>query len=226
MAEHDNTAERELLQAIEGLGDLGSTATPNSGSDQSAVPGGAAGDMGTNIKSRLSFFSSKFSGEDSVLNLSIQDVNKIVTGFVLFFGLWLCLTLAKGLIDLGNMPKFKVSPFGVGEDNQVERTILLNTIEFYDNTLLGRNIFKAIEKKHIESVRVSSKVGNMAKNLKVTGLSWTPGDDNRYAMIEDTRSGVTHYLEEGDPILIFNVHKILEDSVIVRHKDKEEIEIR
>ena len=71
-------------------------------------------------------------------------------------------------------------------------------------------------------------VYDIAKNLKLTGLAWVPdSDEEKMTMIEDSDSGITYFLREGEEISSFSVKDILNDSVVLRYDNSgEEIKLR
>jgi len=62
----------------------------------------------------------------------------------------------------------------------------------------------------------SSKLVDMTKTLKLTGISYNPTDPKKvFCMIEDVQKGITTFLREGDPIGLLKVSKIMEDHAVL-----------
>jgi hypothetical protein len=72
----------------------------------------------------------------------------------------------------------------------------------------------------------SSRLADMTKKLKLTGISYNPGDPkSAFCMIEDVEKSITTVLREGDPVGLLKVQKIYEDRVVLE-QGNETIEIR
>jgi hypothetical protein len=72
----------------------------------------------------------------------------------------------------------------------------------------------------------SSRLADMTKKLKLTGISYNPVDPkSAFCMIEDVEKSITTFLREGDPVGLLKVQKIYEDRVVLE-QGNETIEIR
>jgi len=72
----------------------------------------------------------------------------------------------------------------------------------------------------------SSRLADLIKKLKLTGISYNPTDPkSAFCMIEDVEKSITTFLREGDPVGLLKVGKIYEDRVILE-QGNETIEIR
>ncbi len=72
----------------------------------------------------------------------------------------------------------------------------------------------------------SSRLADMTKKLKLTGISYNPSDSkSAFCMIEDLEKNITTVLREGDPVGLLKVQKIYEDRVVLE-QGNETIEIR
>lgn len=72
----------------------------------------------------------------------------------------------------------------------------------------------------------SSRLADMIKKLKLTGISYNPSDPkSAFCMIEDLEKSITTVLREGDPVGLLKVQKIYEDRVVLE-QENETIEIR
>ncbi len=94
-----------------------------------------------------------------------------------------------------------------------------------------RNIFAPMEKKLEPELALESGVSKaalveMAKDIKLTGISVNPTDESRtFCMIEDLKKNTTSFLKVGDGIAGFTISKIGPDSVELKYQ-KEAIELR
>ncbi len=72
----------------------------------------------------------------------------------------------------------------------------------------------------------STRLAEMTKKLKLTGIAFDPADATKAScMIEDMEKGITTFLREGDPVGVLTVVKIYEDRVVLGQKN-ETIEMR
>lgn len=72
----------------------------------------------------------------------------------------------------------------------------------------------------------STRLAEMTKKLKLTGIAFDPADSTKAScMIEDMEKGITTFLREGDPVGVLTVVKIYEDRVVLGQKN-ETIEMR
>ncbi len=72
----------------------------------------------------------------------------------------------------------------------------------------------------------STRLAELIKKLKLTGISFDPADAAMAScMIEDMEKGITTFLREGDPVGGLTVVKIHEDHVVLGQKN-ETIEMR
>ena len=68
----------------------------------------------------------------------------------------------------------------------------------------------------------------MVENLQVVGISESEsssGEKERYAMVEDLKTELTYFLNEGDTILNVMVKQIKENSLVLEYQ-QETIELR
>ena len=140
------------------------------------------------------------------------------------------IVFGKNLLQITFIPRFDVSESSGRVASAVEGSSALKDVSYYSGVLLGRNIFKPVDKEAFGALGISElTVVDMAKNLKLAGLAWVPGveDRDRFTMIEDTDAGVTYFLKKGGKISSFSVEDILDDSVILSYnKNGEEIKLR
>ncbi len=95
-----------------------------------------------------------------------------------------------------------------------------NDISEYLNVVSRRNIFQPLEKKEEEFVETTApqdirQIVEQTKDLKLVGVSWLNTRDSASALIENTNSGITYFLKQGDTINGTVVKEIYADSVIL-----------
>jgi len=219
----EGSAERELLAAIEGR-EEGAADPPKLQKTKIAQAAGKVDSMGNKLVFLIDNLKEGISS--GAYEVSLQDVTKTLVWVMIFLAAWLVITFTKGFMSLENIPRFDVSSAKISSRAAAEKALPIADYTYYADVLLGRNIFKVVEKQAEAQAPAVPQINSLAENLKIAGLSWTPGQDDRSAMIEDTKTGITYFLREGDSISYFEIHKILKNSVILRYQDQEEIELR
>ena len=141
---------------------------------------------------------------------------------ILVIGIFMVVEFIRGYARLNSVPKFTL---GEGNDEIVEQLKFfdIKNKEDYYNVLVARNIFNPAEekKKFVEQEKDISEVAQLLNNFKMVGFYWTPDEQEKYAMIEDSASQLTYYLKEGDDFMSFKVEKVDTDKVIMSFDDEE-----
>ncbi len=92
-----------------------------------------------------------------------------------------------------------------------------------------RNIFQPYEEKKVEPKKEEQeqkqRIAGVLKGLKLVGISWLDSAETASALIEDTVSGTTYFLMEGESIRKARVSAIYADRVAITYED-EEMELR
>ncbi|MDD4295119.1 MAG: hypothetical protein PHP69_06370 [Candidatus Omnitrophica bacterium] len=206
-----DSAEKELLKTIEG----GSALKEVNLSKNSASI--------LSLRGRGEFLISNFqkiftSDKQALFSL----VNNILLGVILVIGIFMVVEFIRGYARLNSVPKFTL---GEGNDEIVEQLKFfdIKNKEDYYNVLVARNIFNPAEekKKFVEQEKDISEVAQLLNNFKMVGFYWTPDEQEKYAMIEDSASQLTYYLKEGDDFMSFKVEKVDTDKVIMSFDDEE-----
>lgn len=89
-----------------------------------------------------------------------------------------------------------------------------------------QNVFlpltQRLEKQAAEPDSPSLKLVELAKDLKLAGISVNPDNDaSTFCMIEDVTKGTTQFLRMGDSIAGMKVAKIDSDGVVLKQRDEE-----
>ena len=215
--EHSNTAERELLKIIEGKSEIKKIVKP---------------DSQFKLDSLLKKFSLPFSG--MLHKGAFSPKSQITPGKInnLLIAAVFILMVSFGLVFMNGAGRLKKLPhFDIPTVHAKARGIILPLREytFYIEKIIGRNIFSeniAAEQANVEAP-TAKKINDMVKDLRLTGISWSEDENERFVMLEDIQAKITYFLKEGETISKSNVSvkKVFKDKVILTYLE-EEIEIR
>jgi hypothetical protein len=208
MAENSNTAERELLKAIEGEKVNLTKRKP----------------FLESIKSKFTLFAVNISpkiGFDTISDkLTIHNVNKVLMFLAACFLFWWTIVFFNGV------SRFK----DIKQLDQIDSVSSLPALKFveseireyayYIDTLLSRNIFNPAKQSSQDSDAAES-TSKIASNLRMVGISWSDERGKRYAMVEDVLNKITYYVQEGDFIQEFIIKEIGEKQIVLSHKGNE-----
>lgn len=162
-------------------------------------------------------------------SFGIKELNRIlktVVGvMILFFVVSLIVDWAGVSQDFSEMiqvPDSRMFETELSKEGPAEGT----AVEQWD---LGK-MFMPYGKRQEEADKLqkeqSSRLADMTKKLKLTGISYNPTDPkSAYCMVEDVEKSITIFLHEGDTVGLLKVEKIYEDRVVLEHGN-ETIEIR
>ena len=227
----NNTAERELLNLIEGKSDLAKPAPALKPAVKPKPPkaGGGGVDILASINVVSAFLSSiaerfrfeKKEGQQSALLSQIKNGLMVITLilFVVFV-----VTLLNGMHKIQGMPRFVIPPTNATAKGI---TLPLKDYSYYVDRLLERNIFTPYAPKKAVETGVAPKINEQAKEIRLTGISWADKQAECFAIIEDMQAKITYFLKEGDALSRSNiiVKKIYKDKVILGYQN-EELELR
>lgn len=191
------TAEQKLLKILEASGKVPSA---------SSKTGGAS----VQVKSPQRKF-----------RFSVQMFNGLLTIGVLVCLAFLGLEIQSGNQLLHQQVDFDLSAIGVrsGEINEPK----IHDIAYYAQKIGTRNIFKPYEKEQLEKVNVAAKP-DLAKKLskyKLVGVAWLDLPESVSIMVEDTTSGMTYFLREGEKLDDVTVKTIYTDRVVFGYENEE-----
>ena len=159
----------------------------------------------------------------------IRELNKILKAvvgvMVLIFGVSLLLDLSSLKQDFAKSIQVQESQMFETEAAK-EDTAEGAAVEQWD---LGK-MFMPYGKRQEEANKLqkeqSSRLAEMVKKLKLTGISYNPAEpQSAFCMIEDVEKNITTFLRAGDPIGLLKVGKINEDFVVLE-QGNETVEIR
>ncbi len=100
-------------------------------------------------------------------------------------------------------------------------------ISYYAQKISMRNIFRPYEKEQLDkaSVAVKPSLAIKLSKYKLVGVAWLDLPESISVMIEDTKTGMTYFLREGEKLDDVTVKTIYTDRVVFGY-DKEEITIK
>ena len=191
------TAEQKLLKILEASGKVPSSAPK---------PGGA---------------SAKTVSSQRKFRFSVQMLNG-----VLLIGILVCLVVLGLELQSGNQLLSKQVDFDIssvaGRSAQVYE-LKPRDIAFYAQKIGIRNIFKPFEKEQMDKVGVTAKP-NLAKKLskyKLVGVAWLDLPESASVMVEDTTSGMTYFLREGEKLDDVTIKTIYTDRAVFGYENEE-----
>ncbi|MDD4957052.1 MAG: hypothetical protein PHH49_06345 [Candidatus Omnitrophica bacterium] len=153
--------------------------------------------------------------------LTVGNMTKALMSGIGVLVVWHVILILLGVINMGNIPKFEVSSVMKVPDDVKNIVLPLKDYGYYSDTLINRNIFKPYEAVKKERQAGAPTLGDMTKDLKLVGISWSPDENERYAMIEDSKVMVTYYAQEGDKVLQFIVKEITKDFITLGYGEDE-----
>lgn len=233
MAQRKPTPEEQLLKLIE---------NSESGNSSQKVASETKTKPAKPKKGFLSGFFSKAKTESSKVEVEetrpaasfsfqIKAVNNILIALVLAAGIYLILDLfvlkadqAEFLSQVGTTdPVYPILGAEYEEASQdvdyyqqpLQRRnpFLSSSVEVIQDTAGGGGTFTAISNEPSESL------ADVLSGFTLVGISW--GADRPLAMVEDTATGRTHFLREGQELQSVKIQKITKEKVIVTYEGEE-----
>ena len=67
----------------------------------------------------------------------------------------------------------------------------------------------------------NQKIHDLASKLKLVGISWLDSAETASIMMEDTESGITYFVGQGEKVKELTVKKIYTDRVVLTYEDQE-----
>lgn len=225
------TAEQKLLKVIESSSGNAGTAVSSASPDPVQRVANSVKNISVDLPSLsllnniLSLFKGKLSLGASPMALGLREVNIILLAVALgIFGLFV-LNLKTGMASLKKGVE-KASKLSVPKTVDVPSPAA-KPVTVYLDGIRSRNIFqpfeaKVEEKKPEEAAASQAKrIELMVKDLKLVGISWLDSPQSASAMIEDVKTGITHFLKQDDVINGIAVKKIYADRVILTFEGEE-----
>lgn len=205
MGPGNSSAEKELLKAIEGKTTL---AAKVRGPVPSIDYAARANELVSDLRRKAEEFLAP------IMKGDLTYVNKALIGLLIFLAIVYAIVLLNGVRRVSNIPRFGIVQSKVKQAQGKGMLFGLKDYSFYVDKLISRNIFNPFEEKKVIVNNVgTSKLSEIAKSLRVAGISWAEDVKDRYVMIEDMPSKVTYFLKEGDKVSGVSVSNIYKDHV-------------
>lgn len=232
------TAEQKLLKLIEQTNAQqtvqATAAAPDSAATASAAPEAqkAFQSVTTVGVSGVALPAALTNGLDFLKNLvlgrgqgfGLREFNRLFIFVLVAFSLFFVIDLMSGMEKSKAAIKkiFKESSATAWGAQGAVWTPVVKPFEDYAKVISQRNIFQPIEEKIAkkpeqveEGMSGLEKIASQVKDLKLVGISWLDTPESASAMIENTSSGTTYFLSEGDRIQNVMIKKIFADSIVV-----------
>lgn len=101
-----------------------------------------------------------------------------------------------------------------------------NLLEKIGGKIVFRNLFAPFSKKEEEETTAGEGLSILKlKDYKLVGISIEENPDNSYAMIENTKTGITFFLKKGEELDGVKVLEIFEEKVVLAFQG-ETLELR
>ena len=224
------TAEQKLLKLIENP----------SPADAAKMPGQeAAKEISQAVHSRgflglaippavssLFGFAKTSPGSPFQFSFGLREVNKLLLAAIAVILVFLLWDFLNGMKSLQKKIDLAVD----SNPAKISSNILLpvKNLNEYLDLAQERSLFQPFEKKAAPEKpsldAPSQKIVAMTEKLRLVGVSWVDSAQSASAMIEDTESGVTYFVHQGEKIKNLTVKTIYANQVVLTF-DGEEIGI-
>ncbi|MBF0486093.1 MAG: hypothetical protein HQL16_06235 [Candidatus Omnitrophica bacterium] len=100
----------------------------------------------------------------------------------------------------------------------------IRTVSYYLDKINERNIFQPFEKKETGEQGTTSAKANLEKKMKkykLVGVAWLDVPESASVMMEDTATGATQFLKEGQKLDDVTIKTIYTDRVVVGYENEE-----
>lgn len=224
------TAEQKLLKLIENPSVADAAKMPGQEAAQEIARAvHSRGFLGLTIPpfiSSLFGFAKTSPGNPFQFSFGLRELNKLLLAAIAVILVFLFLDFLNGMRSLRKKIDLAVD-FNTAKTSS---NVLLPVKDL--NAYLGlveeRSIFQPFEKK-VEPQKPSvdappQKIAAMTEKLRLVGVSWVDSAETASAMIEDTESGVTYFVHQGERIEDLTVKTIYANQVVLTF-DGEEIGI-
>ncbi len=230
MAEKKETAEQKLLKIIETQeGQKPEAQAKPAASDAALQVAAAVKNTGLppiSVSSILSPLTALLRGHPSAAGAGAafgpREINKILVVVSVVMALFFSNSLISGMRLLRQKVSFSYES-GLTQ-NERDFSAAYKALSEYLSSIQTRNIFQPFEKKEVveeEFPEETKRIATLAKNFKLVGISWLDSPETASAMIEDTVSGVTHFLREGEKINDVVIKTIYADRIIISYEGED-----
>lgn len=157
-------------------------------------------------------------------SFGLREINKLLLTAVAVIFVFLILDFLKGAESLRKKIDSAVD-FNTAKTSSNVMAPERNLSDYLD-LAAERNIFQPFEKKVVkEKSAVESPpppgIAVVTQKLKLVGVSWVDSAQSASAMIEDTESGITYFVHQGERVKEFTVKTIYANQVILTSEGEE-----
>lgn len=159
------------------------------------------------------------------MGFGIKELNRILlTAVICLFLFWVMIVMW-GMQNLQKKIDYRVNNRSAMKSNETPDPIAqAKDVSVYLEPVMSRNIFQPFEKKAGDEVVVSPgsrKIAVKIEKFRLVGISWLDSAESASVMIEDTESGITYFLKQGEKIKDVSVKAIFADQVILTFEGEE-----
>ena len=221
------TAEQKLLKLIETSSSQPATAGTTHQQDVAkqmaqAVQGGS---FHFELPAALQFLS--FSRGAGNPPFGLKEFNRMLLYSMIAVSVFFAMDLLTGMKSLERKIVFSVDP-------NVSKKLFsvippVKDLASYLSPIETRNIFQPLEKKTAAEEKQdvpppseqAKKIVTLAEKLKLVGVSWLDRPETASVMIEDTESGITYFVRQGEKVKDLTVKNIYTDRVVLTFEGEE-----
>lgn len=155
----------------------------------------------------------------------LKEANKIIAVVAVAMCIVFVLTLRGGMMSAKKGVTVDIDVDEVAGTTAASVIPQYMQIAAYLDSVKRRNIFQPFEKKEADEQppqpQEEKQISAIIKGLKLVGISWFETPETAAVMIEDTVSGMTYFLQQGETIRNVTVKTIYADRVIFTYKGEE-----
>lgn len=155
-------------------------------------------------------------------NIGLKQINPILIVLVICSVFFLVYQIQQG-VQLLQMDVVVEADNQFVSSEAVSTVPRANSVEFYLSQFERRNIFTPYKQTASVAGQSTSSEGlaiRMAK-YKLVGVAWLDLPESASVMLEDSESGLTHFLREGEKIEDVTVKTIYVDRVVFSYENEE-----
>ena len=219
------TAEQKLLKLIETSSSQPATAgtTPQQDVAKQMAQAVQGGDFHFELPSALRFLSGGVGAGN--LPFGLKEFNRILMYSMIAILVFWGMDLLTGMKSLERKIDFPIDP-------NVSKNLFnvippVKDLASYLSPIGARNIFQPLEKKTAAEKKQdvlpeqTKKIATLAEKLKLVGVSWLDSPETASVMIEDTESGITYFVRQGEKVKDLTVKNIYTDRVVLTFEGEE-----
>jgi len=236
------TAEQKLLKLIEKTDaqDTASGATPAPQANAEAMrvydSVRGVGSSGLPILPVVANFLATlkrwFSGGGTTAGFGLREINRILALGVVVAMAFFFLNFSQGIGQMEDDAhlslKDRAEKLPEAIDDLSSLLPSFKVLQDYVSVVSRRNIFQPFERKLVQDETEKmqeelgiSRVSAQTKDLKLVGISWLDSPESASALVENTISGVTYFLKQGEKVNDVTIKNIYAESVVVAYQGEE-----